>query len=69
VSDSSTLHSRWLLLLKIEEWNDIKFLNKAKITSQGKITNTTILLLGKPESEHFIKPAVAKITRKQGAFG
>jgi ATP-dependent DNA helicase RecG len=48
--------------LKIEEWNDIKFLNKAKITSQGKITNTTILLLGKPESEHFIKPAVAKIT-------
>jgi len=48
--------------LEIEKWGDIKFLNKAKITSQGKITNTAILLLGKPESEHLISPAVGKIT-------
>ncbi|CAB5495083.1 RNA-binding domain-containing protein [Bathymodiolus thermophilus thioautotrophic gill symbiont] len=48
--------------LEIEKWDDIKFLNKAKITSQGKITNTAILLLGKPESEHLISPAVGKIT-------
>jgi hypothetical protein len=27
-----------------------------------KETNTAILLLGEPESEHFINPAVAKIT-------
>lgn len=51
---------------KLEEesksWDDITFLNKAKITIQGKITNSTILLLGKPESEHFISPAVAKIS-------
>lgn len=42
-------------------WDDITFLNKAKITRQGKITNTAIILLGKPESEVLISPAVAKI--------
>ena len=42
-------------------WDDITFLNKAKITIKGKITRTAIILLGKEESEHFINPAVAKI--------
>lgn len=46
---------------EMENWNDITFLNKAKITRQGKITNTAIILLGKPESEVLISPAVAKI--------
>ena len=43
-------------------WDDTTFLNKAKVTIQGKITNTAILLLGKEESVHFINPAVAKIS-------
>lgn len=43
-------------------WDDSTFLNKAKITIGGKITKSTILLLGKPESEHFLSPAVAKIS-------
>ncbi len=47
---------------EIVKWDDVTFLNKAKITIKGKITNTAILLLGKGESEHFINPAVAKIT-------
>lgn len=46
----------------IEQWDDITFLNKAKLCINGKITRTAILLLGKPESEHFISPAVAKIS-------
>ena len=46
----------------IDSWSDELFLDKAKITIKGKITNTAILLLGKPESEHFISPAVAQIT-------
>ena len=45
----------------VDVWDDITFLNKAKITKRGKITNAAIILLGKPESEHFISPAVAKI--------
>jgi ATP-dependent DNA helicase RecG len=37
-------------------------LNKAKITINGKITRTAIILLGKPEAEHFLTPSVARIT-------
>lgn len=46
---------------EVDKWNDATFLNKAKVTIQGKITRTAIILLGKSESEHFISPAVAKI--------
>ena len=46
---------------EIENWDDITFLNKARITIKGQITNTAVLLLGKPESEHLISPAVARI--------
>jgi ATP-dependent DNA helicase RecG len=42
-------------------WNDITFLNKAKLTIQGKITRTAIILLGRDESEHFVSPADIKI--------
>ncbi len=46
---------------ELDEWDDITFLNKAKLTIKGKITRTAIILLGKEESEHFINPAEAKI--------
>ena len=46
---------------EVDAWNDITFLNKAKITIKGKITRTAIILLGKEESDHFINPAEAKI--------
>lgn len=38
----------------VDSWSDEVFLDKAKITLNGKITNTAILLLGKPESLHYI---------------
>ncbi len=47
---------------EIDKWNDITFLNKAKVTIQGKITRTALILLGKDEAEHFISPSIAKIT-------
>jgi ATP-dependent DNA helicase RecG len=46
---------------EIEAWDNTTFLNKAKLTFNGKITNTAMILLGKDESEHYINPAVAKI--------
>lgn len=46
----------------VDEWDDVTFLNKAKIIIQGKITRAAIILLGRPESEHFISPGVARIT-------
>jgi ATP-dependent DNA helicase RecG len=45
----------------VDTWNDITFLNKAKVTIKSKITRTAIILLGKDEAEHFINPAEAKI--------
>ena len=47
---------------EIQSWDDITFLNKAKVTVKSKITRTAIILLGKPESDYFINPSLAKIT-------
>jgi ATP-dependent DNA helicase RecG len=47
---------------EINQWDNITFLNKAKVTIKGKITRTAILLLGKPESDHLISPSQAKIS-------
>ena len=49
------------LVKEMKKWDDITFLNKAKITLKGKITNTAILLVGRTESEFLISPAVARI--------
>jgi ATP-dependent DNA helicase RecG len=38
-------------------WDDITFLNKAKLAIKGKLTRTALLLLGKDEAEHFLQPA------------
>ena len=46
----------------MQDWDDRKFLDKAKLTFKGQITRAAILLLGKSESEYFINPASAKIT-------
>ena len=48
----------------VDTWDDITFLNKAKVTSKGKITRTALILLGKDESEHFLNPADVKIRWK-----
>ena len=46
---------------EIDGWDDVTFLNKAKLSIKGKITRTAIILLGKEEAEHFISPSEAKI--------
>lgn len=47
---------------QVNKWDDATFLNKAKLTIQGAITNSAILLLGKPETATLLSPAVAKIS-------
>ena len=47
---------------EVDRWDDITFLNKARICIEGKITRTAVILLGKNESEHFLSPAIAQIT-------
>ena len=45
----------------VDAWDDLTFLNKAKLTIKGKQTRTSLLLLGREEAEHFLLPADAKI--------
>jgi ATP-dependent DNA helicase RecG len=46
---------------EVDSWNDLTFLNKAKIAMKGKLTRSALILLGKDESEHFLSPADVKI--------
>jgi ATP-dependent DNA helicase RecG len=51
-----------LLIDDVNTWDDITFLNKARVTLDGKITNTAILLLGKSEASSLLSPAIGQIT-------
>lgn len=46
---------------EIDGWTDEVFLNKAKLTRKYAITRTTIILLGKSESDHYLNPSICKI--------
>lgn len=50
------------LTYEVDSWDDITFLNKAKVCIRGKITRAAIVLLGTETSEHLIHPAIARIT-------
>ncbi len=47
----------------INGWDNRTFLDKAKLTIEGKLTRTSLLLLGKPECVHLL-PVPAQITWK-----
>lgn len=38
----------------VSKWTNAKFLDKAKLTINGKITRTALILIGKEEAEHFL---------------
>lgn len=50
------------LAAQVDQWDDLTFLNKAKVCVSGQITRTAIILLGRNEAEHFLSPAIARIT-------
>lgn len=47
---------------EIDSWSDLAFLDRAKITSGGRITCAALLLLGRPEAARHLQPAIAQIT-------
>jgi ATP-dependent DNA helicase RecG len=51
----------------IDGWSDELLLDKMKITDEGRITNTALILFGKPESSYKLLPFVAEITWKLDA--
>lgn len=48
----------------VESWPLSTFLDRAHLTFDGKITRAALLLLGKPESSHFLIPHPAQLTWK-----
>lgn len=48
----------------IRGWSDAAFLNHAKLTIEGGITRTALLLLGKREATHHLSPHVAELSWK-----
>jgi len=50
------------LVTEVDGWDDLTFLNKAKVCINGRITRTAIILLGRNESEHYLSPGIARIT-------
>ncbi|MNT24659.1 hypothetical protein D3C72_1601440 [compost metagenome] len=47
---------------EVQGWDVPTLLNKARITKQGKITRSALLLLGRDEAAHHLAPVDAKIT-------
>ncbi len=46
----------------MDSWDNVTFLNKAKVCIGGKVTHAALVLLGKEESAHLLSPAVAQLT-------
>ena len=49
---------------EVMRWTDSTFLDRAKLTQDGRITRTTLLLLGKGESAYLLTPNPAQMTWK-----
>lgn len=49
-------------LAELTQWDDATFLNKAKLTVRGAITNAALLLLGREEASSLLAPAVARVS-------
>src|SRR3989338_682790 len=49
---------------EVMRWTDSTFLDRAKLTQDGQITRTTLVLLGKEESAHLLSPPPAQMTWK-----
>ena len=47
---------------EIMGWRDDVFLDRARLTIDGRPTRTTLLFLGKPEAAHFLSPHPAQMT-------
>ncbi|RRU14964.1 RNA-binding domain-containing protein [Stenotrophomonas sp. 278] len=49
---------------EVEAWPLATFLDRARVTYDGKVTRTALLLLGKPESARHLSPFPAQLTWK-----
>ncbi len=47
---------------EVAGWDDLTFLNKAKVLKQGAVTNSALILLGRSESATLLSPALVKLS-------
>ncbi len=57
-------HANRFAAAEVMQWPLATFLDRARLTQQGQITRTTLLLLGKPESAYLLSPHPAQLTWK-----
>lgn len=57
-------HANRIPEVEVRSWTTEMFLDKAKLTQNGRIARATLLLLGKPESAYLLSPHPAQITWK-----
>lgn len=57
-------HSNRFSADEIAKWSDEVFLNRCKMTIDGKLTRASILLLGRDEASHLLSPHPAELTWK-----
>jgi ATP-dependent DNA helicase RecG len=50
------------LAKEVDDWDAATFLNKLKLCINGSVTRAAIVLLGRDEAEHFLAPAVCRLT-------
>lgn len=50
------------MAMEVDSWDNVTFLNKAKLAVHGAITHAALLLLGREETTSLITPAVARIS-------
>lgn len=55
-------HKDDIFASEIPTWDDITFLNKAKLAIDGRLTRACLVLLAKPEKEHLLSPSVIRVT-------
>lgn len=55
-------HEKDSFSYEIDSWDDLTFLNKARLAIHGQLTRAAIILLGTPESVSLIQPAVSQIS-------
>ena len=47
---------------ELAKWDDVTFLNKARLLKHGEVTNAALVLLGRSEAATLVVPAVVKIS-------
>ena len=47
---------------EVSAWTDAAFLDRARLTVNGQMTRTALLLLGKPEAAYYLSPHPAQMT-------